>query len=217
MSWWIWVILFFVVLGFIGNKRPEGVTKSNARSKPKISAEEAAHDITTVAQYRALERKLNTLEERLAEHSGSDKSYDTLSNKYTLIEDTLRITSKKTLGWQFIPFPEITTALFILQNGYKVFSVDEYEAKFIELGKNKGEWFKLQGGDEPDEKDPDLNFPIKFRKIVENKELEIEAMSKKINSLVTRNKKDARDYFDLEDDMSPAEQWFTEISEETVL
>ena len=223
MVWWVLAIIILIVLGAIGNKLPEPNKKLGAKQRKtpdvndkaaiQFEAKKIADEVTTLAQYKSLERKFEKLEEKLSEHVGSDKSYDTLLAKCDVLQEAIFIAEDKILRWQFIPYPDINTSLHILKNGYKVFPVQDYDVKRTELGGSDQEWFPLKGDDEPDEKDPELAFPIKFRKIVESEVLTKEEISKKINSLVARNKDDAGDYFDLEGELSPAEQWYTELSE----
>lgn len=213
MSWWVWAIIIFFVIGFIGNAMQKDENKArskkNSSSANEKSAKEIAADITTLARLRALEKKLETAEDKLSSHSGTEKSYDKLCDKIDVLQDALQIAYNKILRWQFIPNHDIDTPLQTLEKAYKTFSLSEYAEISSTLGK-KEDWYELRGEDEPDEKEPDLPFLIKFRKIVENEELSQEEKAKKINSLANRNKEFAEDYFDLNTSEKPAEQWFNE-------
>jgi len=216
MSWWVWLIIIIVVLSIIGSfSQGEETNSTSSRKtyKPKKasnnqSPEEIAATVKTTAQFRALERKLETAESKLTGDSATSVNYDSLCEKYDLLQKAVDIASNRVLAWQFIPGFGINTPLNILNNAYKVFTPEKYEEKLLELGGNKDEWYKLRGYDEPDEKDSELSFSIKFRKIIENEELTIEDKSKKINSLVSRNKEDAEVYFDLRGKEKASEQWF---------
>jgi|TARA_B110000971_G_C19832370_1_gene418646 hypothetical protein len=77
---------------------------------------------------------------------------------------------------------------------------------------NESYWQELGADDEPEEKDDEVKFILKFRTIVENEELSSDEISKKINALVSRNTEQASDYFDIESDVTPAEQWRIDYS-----
>ena len=93
------------------------------------------------------------------------------------------------------------------KRAYKVFPIAQYEEKVREFGGNESDWEELKADDDPEEKDEEIKFILKFRTIVENTELSNEEISKKINSLVSRNTEQASDYFDINSDIPPAEQW----------
>lgn len=97
--------------------------------------------------------------------------------------------------------------LEIAKNAYKTFPLSEYKEKLREFGNNKDEWYGLRGDDEPDEKDKEIKFIIKFRSIVENTQLTDEEIDKKINALVSHNKDQASNFFDIDEDLKPSEQW----------
>lgn len=107
---------------------------------------------------------------------------------------------------------DINTPLAAAENAYKVFPLSEYNEKFIELGGKSDEWFEVRGNDEPDEKDEEAAFVLKFRKIVENVDLSEAEKDKKINALVSRNKESASNYFDLDCEKSAADQWRDELA-----
>lgn len=224
MSWWVWIVIVIIVLVVIGAFNQEKDAKQPG-SKRKSSSQKNLHtsnvqlyqsphsiaaEVTTSAQLRALERKLETAEKKLSGDSATSNNYDSLCERHNFLQEALDIARNKVFGWQFIPDFDLQTPLNILNNAYKVFTPEEYKLRFPELGGNHNEWYQLRGDYEPDEKDPELPFPIKLRKIVEDAELSIDEKSKKINSLASRNKSDAEAYFELDGKLKPIEQWFEE-------
>lgn len=220
MSWWIWVIIIVVVLiiiaAFLGGEHQESTSDGKESSKGEKSAKAIAAEVTNITQFRALERKLEKADEKRQESqlydSKSLKAEQRAEDKYQSLQEAYDLASKKVLAWQFIPSLEINTPLVVAENAYKVFSVAEYEEKFTALGGKSDGWFELLGDEEPDEKDEEAEFILKFRKIVENAELSETEKDKKINALVSRNKESAADYFDLDCDKSAAEQWRDEFA-----
>lgn len=215
MSLWIWAIIIVVVLMVLGamfsGEKDSSSNKKSKGSASNKSAKEIASEITTIAQFRALERKLDRSDEKRqvsqAYDSRSLKAEERAEEKYQILQEAFDIASNKVLRWQFIPNVDLETPLAIAKNAYKVFPASEYEDKVLELGNKKDEWFGLRGDEEPDERDEDIEFIIKFRTIVENCELTDDDISKKINSLVSRNHECASNFFDVEGKTSPAEQW----------
>lgn len=221
MSWWIWIVIIVVALvilaAYLGGE-DEGSTSGEKinSSRGEKSAKDIADEVTTIAQFRALERKLERADEKRQEMQAYDskslKAEERAEEKYQNLQEAYDLASKKVLAWQFIPRLEINTPLAVAENAYKVFSVSKYDEKFIELGQKSDEWFEVRGDDEPDEKDEEAEFILKFRKIVENAELSETEKDKKINALVSRNKESAADYFDLDCDKSAAQQWRDEVA-----
>lgn len=216
MSWWIWAIIIVVGLIAIGSlfsdeDDSQSSKKSKSTAKTK-SAKEIADEVTTIAQFRSLEKKVERADEKRQESQAYDarslKAEERNEEKYYVLQEALDIASNKVLRWQFIPDVDLETPLEIVKNAYKVFPASEYEEKKSALGNNSDYWYGLQGDEEPDEKDEELKFILKFRTIVDNSELSKEEKMKKINSLASRNKDEASDHFDLDSGIKPAEQWF---------
>jgi hypothetical protein len=215
MSWWIWAIIIVVALialaaMFFGEEDSSSNKKSKGSPSNK-SAKEIANEITTIAQFRALEKKLGRSDEKRQQSQAYDsrslKAEEMAEEKYQILQEAFDIASNKVLRWQFIPNIDLETPLAVAKSSYKIFPITEYEYRIIELGNKKDEWFGLRGDEEPDEKDEDITFIIKFRTIVENSELDVEEISKKINSLASRNPGCASKFFDIESKTTPAEQW----------
>lgn len=220
MSWWIWVVGILVILIIIYSIASDDEKNNKSRSKHSSkngskSPQEIADEVTTVAQFKALEKKLDTADEKRANFSAYDskslKQEVSLDERYELLQEAFDIASIKVLRWQFIPNYDIDTPLNILNNAYKIFSSNEYQNKLDELGNNENEWYGLRGDDEPDEKEPEISFLIKFRKIVEDEDLSQEDQIKKINALSSRDKENAELYFDFSSPLKPGDQWFAGI------
>ena len=222
MSWWIWLIIIVVALGFFGKKRKPSNKKVIGKKHPPSnnkaeslasnkSAKDIADEVTTIAHFRALEKKVERAEEKRTEDYANDARGEKASERADVTAQTLQeafeIASTKILRWQFIPSVDLETPLDTVKSAYKVFPAAKYEEKLIELGNDKNYWIELRGDDEPEDKDEEIKFILKFRTIVENTELSNEEISKKINSLVSRNTEQASDYFDIDSDIPPAEQW----------
>jgi Sec-independent protein translocase protein TatA len=221
MSWWVWLIIIVVVLSFFGKKRKPSKKKAigkkrrpaNNKAKSLIggkSAKDIASEVTTLAHFRALEKKVERGDEKLMEGDFGEKAYEGAAAKIQILQDALGIAESKTFRCQFIPsflHQDIETPLYEAKRAYKVFPIAEYEEKVREFGSNKNDWIELSAYDEPEEIDDEIKFIIKFRTIVENTELSEEEISKKINALVSRNAEQAIEFFDIESDIKPAEQW----------
>ena len=222
MSWWVWLIIIVVALSFFGKKRKPSKKKSIGKKRTPSnneaqslagskSAKDIASEITTIAHFRALENKIERAEEKIAEgfayNARGEKASEKADVKVQTLQEAFDIASTKILRWQFIPFVDLETPLDIIKSAYKVFPAAKYKEKLLELGNEKNNWIELRGEDEPEDKDEEIKFILKFRTIVENTELSNEEISKKINSLVSRNTEQASDYFDIDSDISPADQW----------
>ena len=222
MSWWVWLIIIVVALSFFGKKRKPSKKKSIGKKRTPSnneaqslagskSAKDIASEITTIAHFRALEKKIERAEEKRTEYYANDARGEKASEKADMTAQTLQdawdIAEKKTFRCQFLPQMDLETPLDTAKRAYKVFPIAQYEEKVQEFGGNESDWEELRADDHPEEKDDEVKFIIKFRTIVENTELSNEEISKKINSLVSRNTEQASDYFDIDSDISPADQW----------
>lgn len=216
MSWWIWVIIIIIVLIFLGSMFSANEKDASSGQKGKSSpndklAKEIANEISTIAQFRALEKKLAKTDEKRQQMQAYDarslKAEERAEEKYQVLQEAFDIASNKVLLWQFIPNISLETPLEIAKSAYKTFTSFEYEKKILELGKSKDEWYGLRGDEEPDEKDEEIKFIVKFRTIIENDDLTDDAKDKKINALVSRNKDQASNFFDLDENEKPSEQW----------
>ena len=222
MSWWVWLIIIVVALIFFGKKlkpsKKRAVGKKRTPSNNKAeslsgskSAKDIASEITTIAHFRALEKKIESAEEKRTEYYANDargeKASERAEVKAQTLQDAWDIAEKKTFRCQFLPEMDLETPLDTAKRAYKVFPIAQYEEKVREFGGNESDWEELKADDDPEEKDEEIKFILKFRTIVENTELSNEEISKKINSLVSRNTEQASDYFDINSDIPPAEQW----------
>ena len=215
MSWWVWAIIIVVGLIILGSIfSGEESVPSNKKTKGQAgnkSAKDIANEVTTIAHFRALERKVERADEKRQQSQAYDarslKAEERADDKYQTLQDALDIASNKILRWQFIPDADLETPLNIAKSAYKVFPATEHGERVRGLGNDEDKWYGLRGDEEPDEKDEEIKFIIKFRTIVENTELSNDEISKKINALVSRNAEDASNFFDIESDIKPAEQW----------
>ena len=217
MSWWIWFLIVVVALSFfrkkrkpsnkkvIGKKNPPSNIKAESLTSNK-SAKDIANGIITIAHFRALEKKIDRAEEKANDALG-EKASERAHAAVEMLREAFEIASTKILQWQFIPSVDLDTPLDIVKSAYKVFPAAKYQEKLRQLGNDKNHWIELRGHDEPEDKDEEIKFILKFRTIVENTELSVEETSKKINALVSRNAEQAIDYFDIESNTTPAEQW----------
>ncbi len=216
MSWWMWLIVIIVILIFIfsifpANEKNTTSKKTGESTSNNKSAKEIASEVTTIIQFRALEKKLEKADEKRQQMQAYDsrslKAEERAEDKYQLLQEAFDIASNKVFRWQFIPNATLKTPLEITLNAYKTFTLSEYEEKLLELGNNKEEWYGLRGDEEPDEKDEEIKFIIKFRSIIENDQLTDEGIDKKINALVSRNKDQASIFFDIDEKIKPSQQW----------
>ncbi len=145
MSWWIWAIIIVVVLIVFGamfsGEEDSSLSKKSKGSTSNKSAKEIASEITTIAQFRALERKLERSDEKRqvsqAYDSRSLKAEERAEEKYQILQEAFDIASNKVLRWQFIPNMDLETPLAIAKSAYKVFPTAEYEDRVLELGNKK--------------------------------------------------------------------------------
>jgi hypothetical protein len=215
MSWWIWAIIIVIALiilvSLFSGEESSPSNKNAKGSANNKSVKNIADEVTTIAQFRALERKVERADEKRQQSQAYDsrslKAEERADEKYQVLQDAFDMVSNKVFRWQFIPNADLETPLEIAKNAYKVFPATEYEERILELGNNKDWWYGLRGDEESDEKDEEIKFIIKFRTIVEHPELSDNEISKKINSLVSRNVDSASNFFDTESDLKPAEQW----------
>jgi len=221
MSWWVWLIIIVVAWSFFGKKRnpskKKAVGKKRTLSNNNVgsqadskSAKDIASEITTIAHFRALEKKIERAEEKRAEGFADNARGENAAERADITAQTLQdawdIASNITFRCQFLPDLDLETPLDTVKRAYKVFPVAEYEKKVREFG-NENDWQELRADDEPEDKNDEVKFILKFRTIVENEELSSDEISKKINALVSRNTEQASEYFDIDSDIKPAEQW----------
>ena len=154
-------------------------------------AEKISKQITTIKEFRALERKVESAITRMS-NANTEKAYDNATEKHDILEEALEIASKKTLQWQFIPNIDIYTSSDILKYAHKVFSNEGYDEK-----------------DEPESYTKTL---IKLQAIIEN-DNSVEEKIKKITNLVSKDKILSELFFK-EKDLTPGEQWFAGLLEE---
>jgi hypothetical protein len=173
-------------------------------------AEKISKEITTIKEFRALERKVESAITRMS-NANTEKAYDNATEKHDILEEALEIASKKTLQWQFIPNIDIYTSSDILKYAYKVFSNEEYEEVHASIGEDS-DWYSMTGYDEKDEPESYTKTLIKLQAIIENDNSEEEKI-KKITNLVSKDKILSELFFK-EKDLTPGEQWFAGLLEE---
>jgi len=165
MIWWVLAILTFLMIlvaviyieSINENLDSNEVTsESTEKEKYLIDLEEAkkiAEKINTLEQLKALRERAEKSEEKLSEHDGSEKAYDTLSRKTDILDDALGISEDKAFKKQYIPDDmEAFTSLATLKNAYKVVNIDAYEDKKIEFNSKDEDWIDICGFEEPDRK-----------------------------------------------------------------
>lgn len=227
MSWWVWLIIIVLAWGLFQTRRKPSkkkaagkkLTSSNDKAEDLVSSKSAkdiASEITTIAHFRALEKKIERAEEKRTEYFGDNARGEKASERAEIAAQTLQdawdIANDKTFRCQFLPDLDLETPLDTVKRAYKVFPVAKYEEKVREFGNNDSDWQELGADDEPEDKGDEVKFILKFRTIVENKELSSDEISKKINALVSRNTEQASEYFDIDTDIKPAEQWRIDYS-----
>jgi len=209
MDWWTWLILIIIVLIFLGGAASG---KPGKPTKPSKFARQIADEVTTQAQYNALEKKVERADEKRQEYTAYDsrtqRQEDKLDDKYQTLQKAFDIVSNKILRWQFIPNCDIDTDYLILSNAYKIFSIAEFDEALLKFGNNKEEWYGLRGDDEPDEKDSEIKFLLKFSKIINDNSFSKNEKIKKINLLTSRSKEEAESYFDFDSNSKPGDQWY---------
>lgn len=219
MSWWIWIIIAVIAFLVFSNSissKGESNRRNSRNTQPSRSestVEEIVAQITTISNFRNLEKKLDRADEKRQEAFTSELAEERAERNYQTLQEAYDIARDEILRWQYIPSFDIDTPLSTLQKAYKVYSLDEYEQAFAESGSNTEEWFGIEADNDPDDKDSELLFLIKFRKIVEDSELAYADKIKKLNSFASRNKEDASLYFDTESPLKVGEQWFVNILE----
>jgi len=173
-------------------------------------AEKISKEITTVKEFRALERKVESAITRMS-NANTEKASDKASETHDILEEALELASKKTLQWQFIPNIDIYTSSEILKYAHKVFSNEEYEEIHSLIGENS-DWYSMTGYDEKDEAETYTKTLIKLQAIIE-KESPEEDKIKKITTLVSKDKILSEVFFK-EKDLTAGEQWFAGLLEE---
>ena len=215
MSWWAWLIIIILAWGFVRGKMSGKKRKPSNKKVENLpvfkSGKDIASEIKTLAHFRALEKKIERAEEKRRADFANNARGEKASEKAELVahalSDAWDIACDKTFLIQYLPNLDLESPLETVKRAYKVFPVAKYEEKVREFGGNESDWEELRADDEPEDKDAEVKFILKFRTIVENKELSSDEISKKINSLVARNTEQASDYFDIQSEIQPAEQW----------
>jgi len=203
MSWWVWVLLAVVAVWLLGSgdSKKTGSKKKTKKAADRTEADvsseaqEIADKVTTIQQFRALDRRM----ERAAEN---------LSDRYEVLQEAVYIASEKTYQWQFMPSVDLDTPKHILERAYKVFSIEEYKDLSGQLSDKPYDWNEIDGYGEVEDLEPEIKPLIKFRTIVESREFSREEKIKKINQLVSRNEVLADIYFDDDEYLKPGDQWY---------
>jgi len=127
--------------------------KKRKTTPQKKSAKEIADEVTTLAKFRALEKKLESADQKRQEFQAYDsrslKREESLDKRYDILQEAYDIASEKFLRWQFLPHGDIDTPLSILERAYKVISFEEFDEKYRNTG-NTEDWCELRGDEEAD-------------------------------------------------------------------
>lgn len=210
MNWVGWVIVAAIVLWFLGKLGSND--SKNRNKKPEKTASLAAHEIAdninTIQQFRSLERKMETAENRMSE-AESERAYENACHKHDVLQAAVDIAQSKIYQWQFIPNIDLDTPKFILDHAYKVYSSEDYQTLKVKLSADKSDWYGIDGYSEKEDSEPCIKSLIKFRTIVESN-IPREEKIQKINQLVSRNKLLSEEFFDSESSLKPGDQWFAE-------
>lgn len=172
-------------------------------------AEKISKEITTIKEFRALEKKVENSITSMS-NTNTEKAYDKACNRHDILEKALELASKKTLQWQFIPKIDIYTSSNILKYAHKIFSNEEYEEIHASIGE-QSDWYSMTGWDEGDEPEAYTTTLIKLQTIIENDNSQEEKI-KKITALVSKEKI-LNELFFKEKDLTAGEQWFAGLLE----
>lgn len=212
MEWIAWLIigsLFLLVIRKIISGRSEG--NGSQKSSNRVISDEArdiASGINTISQFRALTKKLEKAEDRIYELS-SERAIENATRKCEILEDAVNLAESIIFQWQFTPSAGIHTPSEVLNQAYKVFSIEEYKRIKSTLSNDDYDWYGIDGWGEKVDPEPEIKLLLKFRKIVEATEPK-EEIVKKINSLVSNNKFILDEYLDPDSSLPPGDQWFAE-------
>jgi len=206
--WWCFgiaatVIIIAFFLGGVGDDDEDGSGSSKRSRSIERRAQEIAAKVDSLAKFQALQRRLE----------GTD--WD--SSRYDVLEEAVGIAAAKVLSWQFIPDVDLTTPLSVLKRAYKVYSLTEVDEAKAALGHDNW-WYEILGDEEPrppeEEEGEELDFIMKFRKIVESKVTQ-RTKIKKINELCASQPDIAEDWaIDPKSQLTPGDQWFLDALKE---
>ena len=224
MGWFSWLVIIFFILWLIGktitktekpiqNKRVAQENRNTFSETKKVKnvfveAKEIADKIVTIKQFKSLEKKLETAEDRIS-NAETERAYENASHKYEVLQEALDIAQSKTFLWQFIPTVDLGTPKEILELSYKTYTKSEYNELKKTIVNSTSDWYEIDGYGEKEEPEPYIKSLIKFREIIDSN-INNEEKSKKINQLVSSNKTLAEEFFDTEDALSAGDQWFAE-------
>lgn len=219
MPWWGWVLIVIGILGGLGataKPRDDRSRKRAARSpeeagsrkanrgnrarrsggggqKAEKTAEELAEAVTTPAQLKALERRLQAAEEAMLSPT-SEAAYDRAGEKHGLLQEAVDIASQKTLRWQYAPSIDLKTPVAQLGHAFKVFSATAIVEARAEIGGDERDWYPLKGDDEPEETPEFLKGLRKYRDVVESS-LGLEEKARGIATLLRSDQVLANEFF----------------------
>jgi len=212
MEWFGWFIVAIFILWIVGKFGSGGSKKTTSKNRQEkdVSGEarEIADNVTTIQQFRSLERKLENAENRMSEVE-SERAYENACHKHDVLQAAVDIAQSKIYQWQFIPTVDLSTPKHILDHAYKVYSNEEYNELRSTISGDKSDWYGIDGYGEKEDPEPYIKSLVKFRAIVESNESR-EEIIKKINQLVTRNKSLSEEFFDPESLLKLGDQWFAE-------
>ncbi len=186
----------------------EPKTANKERESLRSEAQQVAEGIATIQQFRGLEQRLETAEDRL-NSSGTERAYENALRKQEVLALAVEIASAKTYQWQFIPTLDLYTPLSWLKHAYKLYSDEEKAMLQGELSSESDNWFAIDGYGEKEDPEPYLKQLIRFREIVES-DTEKEGKIQAINALVSKSKGLRDEFFDTDGKLSPGDQWFAD-------
>lgn len=213
MNWFILAIIIifaFLLLGKLGSSNSKKSNNKGRKKRKGVStdAKEIAANVTTIQQFRSLERKLEKAEERIS-NVESERAYETASNKHDVLQEAVILAESKIYQWQFIPSVDLHTPKSTLEHAYKVYSNEEYVKLNNSIGGDERDWYGMDGYGEKEDPEPYIKSLMKFRAIVESNDSQ-EEKTKKINQLVAKNKSFADEFFEIDGVLKPGDQWFAD-------
>lgn len=211
MDWLVWVFIAFVVITAIGGLSSSGSKKSSSKAKPardvEAEAREIADKVTTIHQFRALEKRKESTENRAFEFK-TERAMEAAEHKREVLEKAVWIAQAKHYQHQFVPEIDLDTPKEVLDRAYKVVENEELqELKKCEAF-DVSDWCGIDGWGEKLEPDPALRALKKFRTIVESR-VPREKQAKRITQLVSKNE-ELEQFLSPDGDLAAGDQYFAE-------
>lgn len=216
MAWFILIVILVAIFLIFGRIMKGAKNKKVASSQASQEAVEIAASVDSIKKYMALTRRYDRAEEALL-NAETEKKYENAHKRHELLGEAIALLDRKPLAWQFIPVLDLTTPADTVKQAYKIFTLEEYEAKRAEIGGDDDEWMAItpyyidddQIGEEPNEW---LKAFARFRAIVEGGYSKDETI-KKINQFAARNNAFMEESFDPDDELSIGAQWFRDYQD----